>query len=82
MDVVQSRLETEYDMDLIMTAPSVVYQVGRKPRKKSLSIVTALAGVRWLGRKLTLRCEEWAVMPVGNEIRVDEERSILHLAPL
>lgn len=35
MDVVQSRLETEYDMDLIMTAPSVVYQVGRKPTKKN-----------------------------------------------
>jgi translation elongation factor EF-4 len=35
MDVVQSRLETEYDMDLIMTAPSVVYEVGRKPTEKN-----------------------------------------------
>lgn len=31
MDVVQSRLEREYDMDLIMTAPSVVYKVTAMP---------------------------------------------------
>ena len=27
MDVIQERLEREYDMDLVTTAPTVVYQV-------------------------------------------------------
>ena len=34
MDVTQTRLEREYDLDLIATAPSVVYQV--KPNREEV----------------------------------------------
>jgi len=42
MDVVRERLEREYDLDLIATAPSVVYQVERgEGDKKTVEVVDA-----------------------------------------
>ena len=35
MDIVQERLEREYDMDLITTAPSVVYEVLLRDERRS-----------------------------------------------
>jgi len=39
MDIVQERLEREYDMDLITTAPSVVYQVKLRAGQDSGTVV-------------------------------------------
>ncbi len=35
MEIVQERLEREFDMDLITTAPTVVYQVMQRDARRS-----------------------------------------------
>lgn len=50
MEIVQERLQREYDLDLIMTAPSVVYKVQLKNRKDEL-IVDAPSKMPDLGRE-------------------------------
>lgn len=40
MEIIQERLQREYDIDLIVTAPSVVYKVRKKGQEKELVIDT------------------------------------------
>lgn len=49
MEIVQERLQREYDIDLIVTAPSVVYRVRRKDSDKEM-IVDAPSKMPDLGR--------------------------------
>jgi GTP-binding protein LepA len=44
MDIIQERLEREYDLDLIITAPSVVYKVLLNKSKKKSAVVTNASG--------------------------------------
>ncbi len=39
MDVIRERLEREYDLDLIVTAPSVVYRVEKGEGEKKKEII-------------------------------------------
>ena len=49
MEIVQERLQREYDLDLIVTAPSVVYQVKRKG-SEDVKIVESPAKMPDIGR--------------------------------
>jgi GTP-binding protein LepA len=50
MEIVQQRLEREYDIDLIVTAPSVVYKVKLDDGKKGELLVDAPSKMPDLGR--------------------------------
>ena len=49
MEIVQERLSREYDLDLIVTAPSVVYKI-KQARKEEELIIDAPAKMPDLGR--------------------------------
>jgi GTP-binding protein LepA len=79
MEIVQERLEREYDLDLITTAPSVVYRViprggGETFEIRSPSQLPApgeIEGVEEPIAKVTLHCPE---EHIGNVIKLCEER--------
>ena len=50
MEIVQERLSREYDLDLIMTAPSVVYKVDQKNRNQGALVIDSPAKMPDLGR--------------------------------
>ena len=55
MDVVRERLEREYDLDLIATAPSVVYKVEKgEGEKKTVEIVDAPSKMPEIMRDMTV----------------------------
>lgn len=43
MDIVQERLQREYDMDVIVTAPSVIYKVVLKTKRRKLASTSSSA---------------------------------------
>ena len=78
MEVVQERLEREYDLDLITTAPSVVYKVKKRDGKevtiRSPSQLPPLAEVVAICEphaKVVLHCPE---DKIGGVIKLCEER--------
>jgi GTP-binding protein LepA len=78
MEIVQERLEREYDLDLITTAPSVVYQVvkrdGAQIEIRSPSQLPPLGEVDYVLEpisRLTLHCPE---EHIGGVIKLCEER--------
>ena len=67
MEIVQERLEREFDQDLITTAPSVVYQVELQRRHGDR---------RWRTRR---RCPTWGA---SRDPRADRHRAPVHAAGL
>jgi GTP-binding protein LepA len=78
MEIVQERLEREYDLDLITTAPSVVYKVhlrdGSEVEIRSPSQLPPLQKVEKISEpisRLTLHCPE---AHIGGVLKLCEER--------
>ncbi|TNE91978.1 MAG: elongation factor 4 [Deltaproteobacteria bacterium] len=78
MEIVQERLEREYDLDLITTAPSVVYQVHMKDGEqidiRSPSQLPDLSKVDHICEpiaRLTIHCPE---SHIGNVLKLCEDR--------
>jgi GTP-binding protein LepA len=81
MEIVQERLEREYDLDLITTAPSVVYKVieGCATARRSRDPVAVAAAAGAKGRedpasrsaRLTIHCPE---AHIGGVLKLCEER--------
>jgi GTP-binding protein LepA len=78
MEIVQERLEREYDLDLITTAPSVVYKVslrdGTEVEIRSPSQLPPLQKVEKISEpisRLTLHCPE---AHIGGVLKLCEER--------
>jgi GTP-binding protein LepA len=78
MEIVQERLEREYNLDLITTAPSVVYQVQMKDGEqidiRSPSQLPDLAKVDYISEpiaRLTIHCPE---SHIGNVLKLCEDR--------
>jgi GTP-binding protein LepA len=78
MEIVQERLEREYDLDLITSAPSVVYKVGLKSGDeieiRSPSQLPDLGRVDWIAEpiaRVTMYCPE---EHIGGVLKLCEER--------
>ncbi len=78
MEIVQERLEREYDLDLISSAPSVVYQVVTKKGEEldihspsALPPVGDIAELKEPVSRVTLHCPETYI---GNVLKLCEER--------
>jgi GTP-binding protein LepA len=78
MEIVQERLEREYDLDLITTSPSVVYQIAVKGGEmleiRSPSQLPALATVESIAEpiaRVTIYCPE---AHIGGVLKLCEER--------
>ncbi len=78
MEIVQERLEREYDLDLISTAPSVVYKIERKDGKEidirspsQLPPLIEISAIKEPISRLTIHCPE---VHVGAVLKLCEER--------
>jgi GTP-binding protein LepA len=78
MEVVQERLEREYDLDLITTAPSVVYKVEKKDgtiieirSPSQLPPIGDISEIKEPRAKVTMHCPE---DKIGGVIKLCEER--------
>jgi GTP-binding protein LepA len=78
MEIVQERLEREYGLDLITTAPSVVYRVGRRDggslEIRSPSQLPPLGEVATIAEpvsRVTIHCPESVI---GNVLKLCEDR--------
>ena len=78
MEIVQERLEREYDLDLVTTAPSVVYEVHKKNGEmieirspSQLPPIGEIDQIREPIARLTLHCPE---QHIGGVIKLCEER--------
>jgi GTP-binding protein LepA len=78
MEIVQERLEREYDLDLITTAPSVVYKIGLRDGSeleiRSPSQLPPLQKVEKISEpisRLTIHCPE---AHIGGVLKLCEER--------
>ncbi len=78
LEIVQERLEREYDLDLITSAPSVVYKVGLKKggeiEIRSPSQLPDLGQVEWIAEpisRVTMYCPE---AHIGGVLKLCEDR--------
>ena len=80
MDVIQERLEREFNIDLIMTAPSVIYKVNMTDGASLMCLIRAVPSQPRLSqsRSLMLKLKSWcqqefvgAVMELAQRKRGD-----------
>ena len=70
MEIIQERLELEYDLDLITTAPSVVYEVVLKTKRPSISIILRPSRILPASRRFaSLSCARTSSCPRSTSVR-------------